>query len=494
MINDKNSSGLTYGLCERTWGVTVSTDFTLPDYQSEIRRVLGVFPNVLFPAKYVTSDAVEISGTVDYRLLYIGADGGIWCAPLSAPYNFSLPIEDRESGEELEIFCNICADNVSTRVSAPRRLTVKTNLVPNVRVLARRSADVSVGEGAPIESIYKKSEKGDVLKGESGLSDMINLEYTFSDMADDTRVVLADGVVRVSDTFARAARMECRGEVSLCLLCVSEECGEYRTLTASVPFEGEIDMECCNDDSRVNACGALAEMTVDITDAGIECKMGVILSGTCMQNVECEYTSDVYSSENECECVTSTLGTRHSLACGNANFSVSERVNANDSGIAEASQLLCTLGRVNMDKCELAEDKLVFDGNAVFSVVYQKDGEISCTDVSVPVKYQATPDKKGSVASFAAFCEVGDIRARLSDGKLCLDCEVMMAYDCMGEESISMAQSVTFGERVEKGESELAVCYTGTGDTLWSVAKRYKVAPSDVTGSPETDKFVMIEY
>ena len=65
-------------LCDRTVNTEVSGDFTLPDYQPELRRLLAVMPTPLPPAKYVGSTGVELNGTVDYQVLYVGGDGGIY--------------------------------------------------------------------------------------------------------------------------------------------------------------------------------------------------------------------------------------------------------------------------------------------------------------------------------------------------------------------------------------------------------------------------------
>ena len=61
---------VTVPMCDRTVTTEVSGDFTLPDYQPELRRLLSVVPTVLPPAKYVGSGRVELNGTVDYLVLY----------------------------------------------------------------------------------------------------------------------------------------------------------------------------------------------------------------------------------------------------------------------------------------------------------------------------------------------------------------------------------------------------------------------------------------
>ena len=52
---------VTMPVCDRVSATEISNDYTLPDYQSEIRRVLYVGTSVLPPAKYVSTGGAEIS-------------------------------------------------------------------------------------------------------------------------------------------------------------------------------------------------------------------------------------------------------------------------------------------------------------------------------------------------------------------------------------------------------------------------------------------------
>ena len=85
------------------------------------------------------------------------------------------------------------------------------------------------------------------------------------------------------------------------------------------------------------------------------------------------------------------------------------------------------------------------------------------------------------------------IKVRIDGGNLCVDAELNVSADCVSEQTVSTVEKVTFGEAISRPESELIVCYPSPDDTLWSVAKRYKVAAQNISGDPEKDRFVMIE-
>jgi uncharacterized membrane-anchored protein len=144
-----------------------------------------------------------------------------------------------------------------------------------------------------------------------------------------------------------------------------------------------------------------------------------------------------------------------------------------------------------MDKCSSDNGKYTASGNAVFTVLYRNDGEVYSSDVNVPVKYERDGSVQ-TVAAFDAVAECEEMKLRIADGNLCIDAELRIGMDCMGEQSVEVVDRVSLGETLERRDSELIVCYPATDDTLWSVAKRYNVAPTAVSGDPASDKYVLI--
>ena len=123
-------------ICDKTLSTEISTDFTLPDYQVEIRRILRVTPQILPPAKYVSGNSAELNGNIDYELLYVGSDGALYSAPLSAEYSITVPLEissNFDLNEGVTLITDISNESTTTRVSAPRRLCIKCRLACHVK-------------------------------------------------------------------------------------------------------------------------------------------------------------------------------------------------------------------------------------------------------------------------------------------------------------------------------------------------------------------------
>ncbi len=487
MIN-KDTKMLRFPCASRSAYGEAAGDFTLPDYQSEIRRILHVFTNVMPPSKYVGENSLELNGSVDFTVCYIGADGGLYSAPLSTQYSLAVPFEGGDA-QNFDVVCNVLCESVSTRVSAPRRLSVRARLKPAVSIFG--GMEVPELEGG--DGIYTKIDECLSPTVKALGTESVDVSLVLSDVPEDTRAVLADARVEVSGCEATRGAIECTGELVISVLCVSEQSGEYRLLEGRAPVGAEAEAEDISAESECMARGIVSELEVNVTDMGIECRADVLFEISCVSSEQVAYTSDAYSSLCECDCRARALSASTPILSESASFTLSERAPLSQFNISKDAQILMCIGEIGFDACECTDGKYTFSGNARLTLL-TKDGEgESCAEVTLPVKYQARKEAQDAVSRFGAWAQMSGLRARADGTNLCIDAEVLMSAWCFGESAISVAESIECGAQRERSEAALTVAYVAPDDSTWSIAKRYAVSPTAVLGDPRTDKYVMIE-
>lgn len=499
MINEaQENSYLTVGLYERSFGAEASGDFILPDHQGEIRKILHVSQTVLPPARYVGSDTVEFNGTVDYQVIYVGTDGEMYSVPLSSEYGFSVPLDRGEyGGSELSVLCSVTGESVNTRVSAPRRLSIRSRLRPNVRIYAKAETDVPMPTDVSPMSVYENKASCTRLTCTGATSDVIPVSCTVPLTSGDVRIINADAKIFVSSHEYTESGIACRGTVYVKLLAQFDDGADgtdFKTLRSEIPFDGEIELGNMGADCISRVRGILSELSVSVAESGVECNAGIVLEAVACLNESVEYIDDVYSTEAECDCTFRALSPRRAMVCSNVNFTVSERIPLTDTAVSENAETLDAWGAAYIDKCTAGNGGgCVFSGNATFSVLYRDGGELQSADISVPVSYEAECNGNGAAVCFDGSAEVIDVKVRTEQGKLCIDAELAMSMDCFGETAVQTVDRISVGDVAARRDAELTVCYPEAGDTLWTVAKRYRVAPASVLGNPMTDKYVIID-
>ena len=491
MINDQiQRDYLTSALCERELSTEVAGDFVLPDYQCEIRRVLYVDGTVLPPTKYVGATEVEFSGTVDFSVTYVGGDGELYCIPLSETYEFSVPIDREVDADALSVLCSIRIDGVNTRVSAPRKLNIRCRLRPYVRVMCERSTASEI-LGGSAETVFRRMVHAERLECESSLSEIVPVECVLLPLADDVRIVSADAFATVTSCAYVQDAVRTQGKLCVKLVCVSDS-GEFSTRIKEVPFECQNDMALR--DANLRAKAIVCDMAVNVGDEGVECSGGIVSEVVACANVDQEYTADAYSAEYECRCITAPMSVRSLAMCAMGNATLSERISLSETTIPADAQIIDTHSRANMQSCEWQGGKYVFSGNADLAVIWRSAGDFGASELHIPLRYEHSCPEGAEAACFDCGAALDGLRCRIEGDNLCVDAELMVSADCMVEQAIELVESLELLEKhPAQSAAMLTVCYPDPEDTLWSVAKRYRVSPAAVVGEVGSDRFVFIE-
>jgi len=483
-------------VCERSVIADANTEYTLPEYFPEIRKLLHIEQTVMPPAKYVNSSSAQLNGTVDYKILYVGADGSLYSAPVSTEYSVNMPIDMRDgvdSSAGLEMSCGVCTDSISSRVVGPRRISIRGRIRCAVRVIGKiKPSEELVGEVNPL-SIYKKIGKANTAEYGACLSDMLETEYEIAPLGEGERVADAEAKLFVKDISLSDTAIICRGDMLFSALTVNEMTGEHKNITQKLPFESELESDIDLTDAEVRAWGIPCEIRVEVEEDRAICKIGAMIEARCLAKRSVEYTEDLYSSERSCTVTHKEYECAEALLCKNGNMTISERLGAEDTGVAPDAKLITSFGSATVDSCRLEDGKYIFDGTARFSLIYLLEKEYSCTDINIPFRYAVEGEADGENISFSGDASIISMRVSNDGAQLGIDAELAISVDCLGSRKISAVCEAEFDGETERDENTLIVCYPAPDDTLWSVAKRYAVAPSKIIGDPQIDKYIIIE-
>ena len=483
-------------LCDRNVVTELSSDFSLPDYQPEIKRLLGIRAVVSPADKYIGTGSVEPSGSVEYSILYSGNDGALYCSRQIGEYRFSVPMElppDFEIGEGLICDVEVLPDAPVGRVAGPRRLCVKCRLRSRVRVWGTRMLGETVS-GADKRTLERLTGSMDCVEMFIGVGEALHLgDEILNDSGSDLRVISAEAQAYVSEAMAGSGCVNCRGEVSLKLLCVNDGSdGMPFAQWRRIPFTGSVPTDGVEVNCSATARGVCTDVAVSVEDGRILCEVSLRLEVRAQRNVTRSYTKDVYSIASKGETRAARLAYQTAGKCMSGNFSLNTTLSMEEAGLRRG-QSVAELSLVPM-VTELENDngRLVLHGKCRCSAVVRGEDEFSVQAFDLPFRYVADGDVS-SLADYDADVTVITCRAREDGERLSVDAELAVNILTRGEASVSVFCEGTFEEAVDDADFAFTVCYPSREDTLWSIAKRYRTPISELTqsnplsGSPVAD-------
>ena len=484
-----NTEGMQIPLCHKSVLTEVAGDFSLPDYQPEIKRLLRIRPCVLPPASYAGSGNAEFSGTLDYYVLYMGNDGGLYCAPLHTEYTVSVPYEQ---GEAELCIADIVPESVVGRVSAPRKLSIRCRLRSGVRILGTLpTAEQTEGLVDPF-SVERLAGEQALAQIGCGVGEVIRLSEDILTDAHgrNMRLVCAEGQVHVQEASCGMGVVNCRGEVELKLMLCAEEQGSLPDpvptyLTRKLPFSGSVPVACAQPGSECCISGSCAELSVAVEETYMHAELGVLLSAHVMTNRPVRYTKDLYSTKKVSECSYHEYALPVAIRALNGNFTQSDSVTLAEAEMPTGGSIVDVCGSADAEQMSWERGRCTLSGTAHYVVLLYADGEITPYEISLPWKYEMECAREPE--DWRAQVQVLSCRARVDGERIGIDAEIACAAELWDTAPVCVLRSVKFGEAQNGASCAFTVCYPANTDSLWSVAKRYAASLSAVRNANDLD-------
>jgi len=512
----ENQNTIQTELCRKTVSDEVTEEYSLPDYQPEIRRLLRVTANPMPPTQFLSSDNAEFSGTVDFGVLYSDNEGKLCMATLTGEYSMTAPLRDTADSygtdlSDILCFADVVTDSVSARVLAPRKLGIRCRLRAKVSAYGTERNECTFGGSAPESSVERLDGTLGVCRVFRGESDRIMLgdEITSDSNPGATlsgggelRIIMPEACVFVSEATPADGYVSCRGDVMVkVLMCRENPDSEPYTVTRKLPFAVQVEIDGATADSECRAFGKVTELLVSNEDGRILCEVGVVITAEAQKNVPMSYIKDIYSTDYTCETEMTDRSYPVAVCCMMGNVTSSGAVALTDIGVEPGSVVLDCAGVPSACRVTFENGKFVLDGECKYTALLSAGAEMFQKEFSLPFRYEFRHDGEaadGSAADSTAgasvnspatdgydadsSAEIVSVRCRIDAEKLSVDSELALSARISGRQSIHSVSAVMFGVPVSRTDGEIVICYPDKSDSLWSVCKRYGVGIGSVAG------------
>ena len=498
----------------------VAGDFTLPDYQPEIKRLLRIGVNLLPPTR--SGGGGDLTGSMDYYVLYVGQDGGVYCVPLSTEYRLEpkpgtadrmLPVS-----EPVICLCDLFPDVPVGRVVAPRRLSIRCKIKAKVGTYGEAPlAPAGIRDSEEDPTLETLTATVPAARLTWGMGEPLPLQddIILSPSDGEMRVICAEGQVMVTEAIPAAGLVNCRGEVLVKLtLCPAEdppafapafseatapsareESPALTVLRRKIPFSQAVQTEGVTPACSAAALGYCPDISVQMEDGHLHVDVGVLLETRAQRNETVTYTADLYSTRRDSTCRLVEHPAESALRAFNGNFTLSDSLPLSETGIDPAARVADVTATAIPESLthDPAKDRCLLTGTCHCHLLLLRDGEYSPAEITLPFRYEFdTPHSTPSEAShdtpapppaFDGGVTVVNCRARMDGERIGVDAELAVALRTYIPSPFTALTDVTLGEEVTRRRGEYVICFPAPTDTAWSVAKRYHAPMAALTAA-----------
>ena len=485
-------STISLPVCNRVINCDVSEDINLPEGLPDVRRVLALKENILSPAKFIGAKAIDVSGAVDYTIIYLAADGNIYSAPLSAEYSFSLPLDSTEASESVSVVCALSPEGSSIRLSTPRRLQIRAGIRASALCFARGALSEDI-DGCCDESAIQRLEMNcDCAFFDCESSDIVTLsdEYLLSE---GDRIIYSDADVFINDVRVDGEVVRASGEAVVKLLLQNGD--NISSVVRRLPFDAETDLDDLDvgeGDLLCRAYGSVNNLDVSVNEGRADIELGIVLEVCMAQNRPISYTRDIYSTKQTCKAEYKKCAIPRVILNKNVNITQSERMPVSDVGFSSGAEVLDIWGSAYCEDGSLENRRYVLRGKVKYKMLCRNDGEVSVCDCELPFKYEAELGEL-DVAGACADIRVMGARVRCDGENLLVESELAISASVYGLSELDMLSRATLGESVQQSKNQFVVCFKSNEESSFELAKKYSVPFDKISDEAQKDRFVIIE-
>ena len=479
-----------------------SGDYTLPDYNTDVKRVLETKVEVVDSGCFVNGDDIDISGSVSYEVLYLDSDNELASCSFSTDFDTSLKC----NGEAM-VGCSAVSrvDGCSVRLVGPRRFSVKAQIATEIKISER--ASVTVG-GSAFEYGEPEVRTKNVKVAAAAFSAPVEKEY--SEVVTNFEGVIADDITvlysachpELSVALADGG-CEVTGKLHLRALIRKEE--EIPTLlTADIAVGESIEMDDASPDMDLSVFCEVPSLRIftEANEDGVTlvAKPTVEYRVCGVKNAVVPILLDAYLTDREVENTYTAFS--HAEYLGGVKMS--EELTFTPTN----KDLSCEpLREIILADAKLRVTEAIPDGFGVKIKGTIRFSGVACqinedgTPSFVGIKYDTPFEKNANYTchiptSSRVFCH-GDVTSVVglatADGAE-LTVGFSLNISAINSESIScLSTSVAKEEKYEDEGVSITVYYPAKGETLYDVGRKFHTRPLDIAADNSLAEAVFAE-
>lgn len=475
-----------YEVCEDNIRTEITSEYTLPDYSPEIRKLLRVQTKIVPTRKYVSSGKAEFSGNVVYTILYSGDDGSIAATCFNGDYEISFPLP-ANAGSEPSVSVTGFVESCNCRLVGPRRISARTRL--KFRTCCTASTPLSKENG---DELRKGEEK---LRKTIPISETVRInaeEFSVSEKisadgydTDKLFPIACDGSVRIGEAFCENGKINVRGEIwTNCLLSDGNGAPPLK-LSRKIPFEEELysDKIAPDFDCRIDGVCHTVDVRTAETESGNAClEISAVysLEAQARHLTEIEITEDMYSCRYNSNCDFENVDVTRSLCLGNGNLSVSATSPLPD-GISDNADVADVGGEVKIISVISEKDGCKIEGECNLTAVCSQNAidntnQLLTAQVRTPFKC-VIPSKYAEDVDWDCKGELLGVKARIDNKNIVFDLEIALSYSVLERQKIKCVSSFSADTSapLKNRSGKITICRTKSGDSLWSICRRFGI-------------------
>ena len=462
-----------------------STEYILPDYNGDIRRILYTSATPRPSGSFVGEGSVEHSGITVFDMVYLDGEGELGSVSFTSDYDFSVK---SPSAEILGAYADVRVSNFAMRLLGPRKISAKATLVATPHLTTATMH--KIGGNVPTEKRNAEVLMRDASIRKATLTDTVEREYAESvaqldgAIADEISVIHSTASAVIEAVSPIGPDLGLDGYIEVDLLIKNAEESAYRE-QKRIPFNLNLTVPDGYDAELAAPTVTIPSLrtTVNPTENGSEIVVNLIAeaSAVCDGNSPVSFVADAYLTDADTENEYTDLTYTELLLRARTTDTLSFDFPRDSEDVAAIRELVLVDAQPRVQEIKREDGRVAVSGDMRISGIVSTAGEEGITyapirldspfSLSIPANLPCEANER-----FELSLTPHAPRTTLSPDRLTVSLPVTASLVVTADRTVRVLASCNAveGSTVERDSSTVTVCYPTDTDTLFDIAKRYR--------------------
>ncbi len=457
-------------------------EYSLPDYNADIKKVLMVKCKVFPSGKFLGEDSLEFSGSVGYEMVYLDSDNNVTHAEFSTDYDAALKVS-AETYVDSDISTRVSSCNM--RLVGPRKLSVKCLLDSDVNISERRTYNI-LGDAFMDHAPEAKTGVARIYS-----SDFLSIEPKEIEeelccidgaIADEVEILLSDAKATIEDIEASDAPMELGGNLTISLLYRNAD-ETPRFLSKTIP---------CSWNLAIDKNGELDTIRSRVEISPFKCYVRPVEDGVTIlasatlnpkisleSNYELDLTLDAYLKEKGSYNEYTELSYVERICNESKEVRFESGVSLEELSVENVCEPIYVEASAKIHECELTDTGVKITGEVRFNGILLSS--IEDHNVYSPLKISLPFEENVNIncqmhENMRLICNVdtSDVKMDMRENAANLSCVLGVRIGAFAQKRQKcLSASYLTEEDFIHDESVVTVYYPERSESLFDIAKRF---------------------
>lgn len=452
--------------------IEVNGDIIVPDIKPDIINIINTNGNAYIYKQDISSGRIRIDGNIDTYIVYLSDNGET--RSIQTTLTFSESIEESKIKEGSIVKTKVEIQSIDTKVLNERKISTKISVkieLQGYEIEEYEFLDNIEGLGE-IEKL-KTALNVKSLIGRNTVKTTIREDISVDNSIQIAEILKTEVEVKNIENKISYNKVLAKADANIKILFMSED-GKIGTAEGVIPIMSFIDLEKITEENICNTEYNIRNMLFKANSSqlnSINCQVEFEVSCEAFETREIDIIEDLYGIKQEINFSKKEVEILLNSEENSSKVNIVENVLVEDINNILHVEFIPNIvsvkkvGNLNNYECELKMD-----------IFYEADNRNGLNVKTISFPFVVKLESEDENINF----DISKSSLNINNENIACDIEIVAKQNQGSKRNISILENIETKERKEENDYKMSIYFVKTGDTIWNIAKKFKVCMKDI--------------